>query len=143
MKSKVQIQGYVTGLDENKDVLIKAKIDSFFDEGIANTIKNLVINRSGVKSYSDYKKCLGRDINIIDDCSLRLYFTDTECSLEDADVALLSKLEGSYYSDISLVGYSEYTITGYDVKKCQIGGHDLLSIIANYIGKYMILVMEW
>lgn len=55
----------------------------------------------------------------------------------------MSKLEGGYYSDISLVGYSEYTITGYNVEKCQIGGHNLLSIIENYIGKYMILVMEW
>ena len=84
-----------------------------------------------------YKRC------IIDDCSLRLYFLDTECSLEEADGALLSKLEGGYYSDISLMWYSEYTITGYNVENCQIGGHNLLNIIENYIGKYMILVMEW
>lgn len=65
IKRKVQIQGYVVELDENKDILIKDEIDSLLGSGVADTIKNLIINRSGVKSYSDYKKCLGRDINII------------------------------------------------------------------------------
>lgn len=50
--------------------------------------------------------------------------------------------EGRFDLEINLVGYSEYTITGYDVEKCTIGGHNLSNILCNHIGEYVNIVVE-
>ena len=58
-------------------------------------------------------------------------------------MALVNKLYGVFEIEKELTGYSEFTITGYDINKCEIGGHNLLDIILSHKDEYMILVMEW
>lgn len=104
-----------------------------------------------------HHKGLGGKRAIIDDCNMRMYFTDKQCDLDEAEIALLTKLEAAGYLDdheakeelcgdfdlmTRLTGYSEWTITGYDVETCTLGGHDLLSILRNHIGDYVNIIVE-
>lgn len=139
---RLEEKGYIVKWnDRSNDIDIKGEGYSSF--GLVDRIQERIEKRDGVKSYSDYKKHLGRDINIIDNCSIRLYFIDKECTLEDADLMVATQLDGKYFSDKDLTGYSEFTILGYEINKCEIGGHKLLDIIREHIGEYMIFVMEW
>ena len=104
-----------------------------------------------------HKKGLGGKRAFIDNCNMRMYFTNKECELDEAEVALLMKLEVEGHLDehklkkefcgdfdllTRLTGYSEWTITGYNVETCSLGGHDLLSILGNHIGEYVNIVVE-
>ena len=140
---ELQVCGLIKGYDSDSSDIKFRSDDSHWDYGLVEYIQRRIEHKTGVQSFSDYKRRLGRNIDIIHGCSLRLYFTDKPCTLEDADILLVSKFEGNYYSDKELTGYSEFTITGYDVNKCEIGGHGLVEIIRQHIGEYMILVMEW
>lgn len=134
--------GFIMGWD-TKSNDIKIKDEGYLDFGLAERIQMRLKRYDGVKSYSNYKNRLGRDISVIDNCSIRMYFTDKECTLEDADLMVATQLDGKYFSDKDLTGYSEYTILGYEINKCEIGGHKLLDIIREHIGEYLIFVMEW
>lgn len=118
-------------------------INSPRNSGVGSTIQEKVQNKDGVKNFCDYENSLGIDSNVIEDCSIRLYFTKEECTLEEADMALVEKLYGVFEVEKELTGYSEFTITGYDISKCEIGSHKLLDIILSHKDEYMILVMEW
>lgn len=104
-----------------------------------------------------HNKGLGGKRAFIDDCNIRMYFTNKECELDEAEVALLIKLEvegyfneheareelgGQFDLTTRLTGYSEWTITGYDVETCTLGGHNLLDILGNHIGEYVNMVIE-
>ena len=41
-----------------------------------------------------------------------------------------------------LTGYSEWTITGYDVETCTLGGHNLMDVLRNHLGEYVNIVIE-
>ena len=108
-----------------------------------------------------HKTGLGGRTTYIPDCAVRMFFTSNECSLDEAEIALLQKLygmgyeikdkdgnkvmsrggeetfEGDYKSNIDLIGYSEFTIIGYDVTTCTLGGHNLLNILSSHIGQYV------
>lgn len=85
---------------------------------------------------------LGEDHCVIKDVNARMYVTDEECSLEDAEIALLDKFEGVCQTEVSLSGYSEWTITGMDVDEFKIGGHDIEQILQSNIGKYVHFIIE-
>lgn len=85
---------------------------------------------------------LGRDHGIIKDVNMRFYITDDQCTLEEAEIALVDKFEGVCMVNTSLVGYSEYTITGMNVDEFTIGGHDIEKELHSYIGKYCWIVIE-
>ena len=104
-----------------------------------------------------HNKGLGGKKAFIENCNIRMYFTDKECDLDEAEIALLMKLEvrgflknheekevfeGRFNLETNLIGYSEFTITGYDIEKCTIGGHNLISIFCDHIGEYVNIVVE-
>ena len=141
---KICLEGFIVGYDNhNDDVLYKGGNNHYKNSGIGSTIQEKVENRDGVKNFCDYENSLGKNSNIIESCSIRLYFAEDKCTLEEADMALVDKLYGVFEIEKELTGYSEFTITGYDINKCEIGGHRLLDIINNHKDEYMILVMEW
>lgn len=88
-----------------------------------------------------YKKGLGGRKGYIEDANIRIYLTDNECSIDEAVESLLYKLEGEIKTDIALTGYSEYTITGYDIKDFSIGGHDLECELSSHIGEYIHFIL--
>ena len=104
-----------------------------------------------------HSKGLGGKKAFIDNCNIRMYFTNKECDLDEAEIALLVKLEVEGYLDghetkeelcgvfdmkTSLTGYSEWTITGYDVDTCTLGGHNLMDILHNHSGEYVNIIIE-
>lgn len=114
---------------------------------------------------NEHHKGLGGERAIIDNCQIRMFFTKTLCELDEAENALLVKLYGMGYSiakdgeevtdnehtenldgefqlKTNFLGYSEYTITGYEVETCTLGGHNLLDILKSHIGQYVNIVVN-
>ena len=98
------------------------------------------------KEYGIYKKHnngLGGRKTIIDDCNLRVYFTDVECELEEAMFAFDNLLYGGdIYTKVNNVGYSEYTITGLELEKFTIGGHSLTWEFEDHIEQYCHILID-
>ena len=87
----------------------------------------------------DYKmlnRGLGEKLTVIPNCSLSIWYTDDECTFEEAQEALLNKLDGCLTVHTVLLGYSEYTITGLALDIFSIGGHDLEREFKDHIGEY-------
>jgi hypothetical protein len=92
---------------------------------------------------SEHRKGLGGIRAIIDDCNIRIYFTDKECELEEAMEAFdVLMYGGDIETKVNKVGYSEYTITGLSLEKFEIGGHDLESELSSHSGEYMHFIIE-
>lgn len=71
------------------------------------------------------------------------YFTNTKCSLEEAQESLLSRMYGGTFKlDIENLGYSDWTITGYNIETCTLGGHNLYDEFKTHIGQYMYLIVD-
>lgn len=86
---------------------------------------------------------LGGRMAYIDNCNIRAYFTDTECELEDAMLAMdVMMYGGDIKTRVNWVGYSEWTITGLDLEEFSIGGHDLEWEFSSHSGKYCHLIIE-
>lgn len=139
--SSVTVSGYVLGYnDKSKDVILK---DNYRQDGLAETLHYKIEHKDGVRSFFDRKRFLGHSIDIINNCNVSIYITKDRCTLEDAKKALRYKLEGAFWEQHFLVGWSEYTITGYSISQCTIGNHKLLDIIDQYRGLYAIVHLEW
>lgn len=98
-------------------------------------------NENGM--VGSHNKGLGGTRTFIDDCNLRAYFTDKECELEEAMMAMdVLMYGGDIKTRVDKVGYSEWTITGLDLVEFSIGGHDLRSELKSHCGEYCHLVIE-
>ncbi len=91
----------------------------------------------------EHHKGLGGRRAIIDDCNMRIWFTDTECELEEAMMSFDNLMYGGdIQTKVTRVGYSEYTITGLDLDEFSIGGHDLASEFGSHYGEYCHILIE-
>lgn len=90
-----------------------------------------------------HRNGLGGTRAFIDDCNLKVWFTDTECELEEAMMSLDNLMYGGdIQTKITKVGYSEYTITGLDLNEFSIGGHDLRTEFSSHYGEYCHIIIE-
>lgn len=86
---------------------------------------------------------LGTKEITIPDISMSAYFTDSERTREQAQTEFLTFLfEGEYAMSGRYVGYSEWTITDFNVDTCTLGGHDLITELRSYDGKYINMIIE-
>lgn len=93
--------------------------------------------------FGEHNRGLGGRKAYIDDCSMRAYFTDKECELEEAMLAMdLIMYGGDIKTRVDWCGYSEWTITGLDLEEFSIGGHDLEYEFDSHLGKYCHLIIE-
>ena len=137
--------------------IIERNYDGNIDIGGCDFVDFMYDFADNVGLAKEHNKGLGGKRAIIDDCNMRMYFTNKECELDEAEIALLAKLEVEGYLDeheakeelcgdfdlmTRLTGYSEWTITGYDVESCTLGGHNLLNILGSHIGEYVNIVVE-
>ena len=91
----------------------------------------------------EHHKGLGGRRAYIEDCNIRAYFTDKECELEDAMLAMdVLMYGGDIKTRVDWCGYSEWTITGLDLEEFSIGGHDLENEFSSQYGKYCHLIIE-
>lgn len=91
----------------------------------------------------EHRKGLGGRVSYIEDCNLRIYFTNKKCKLEEAMLAMDNYMYGGdLKTRVNWCGYSEYTITGLNLDTFTIGGHDLDSILCSHIGEYCHIIIE-
>jgi hypothetical protein len=63
-------------------------------------------------------------------------------TIDEAMESLLYSIYGELKTDIALVGYSEYTITGYSLEDFSIGGHNLDYELSDKIDNYVHFILE-
>jgi hypothetical protein len=114
--------------------------DYYMKESIIGRIENYA-ERNGF--FARTNKGLGGKRALIEDCSMRAYFTKEKSSLYEAQMGLVNMMYGGdMETKVSYVGYSEWTITGLDLDKFTIGGHDLTEELQSHYGEYMHLIIE-
>lgn len=93
--------------------------------------------------YAETSRGLGGRHALIKNCNIRAYFTKKETSLYVAQMAHdIMMYGGDLTTEVSYVGYSEWTITGLDIDEFKIGGHDLTREFNSHIGEYIHLIIE-
>lgn len=108
-----------------------------FIEGISNKTSHMY-NEDVEEHGLGYSVCTSED-NI----QLRYYISDDEItSKEEIAEKYLEKILGSIDIALENIGYSEYTITGYDLINFRLGGHDLEKLFSNYLGKYTCIIVN-
>lgn len=95
--------------------------------------------------YFDYMRIdegLGRKITTIANAHLSIWFSDEECTLEEAQMNFESYVvTGNLLTQGHYVGYSEYTIEGFNVDDLIIGGHNLDYELKQHIGQYIHFIL--
>lgn len=76
-------------------------------------------------------------MQVIPNVLVQIWTTDKKCSLDNAKRGQLRKELGDLAVVGQETGYSEYTITGFDVTSAFIGEHNLQNIVNNNYGKYV------
>lgn len=103
------------------------------------TIAELIMNYF---NYTILDSGLGVKITMVPNANLRIWFSDEECSLEEAQMNLESyMITGDLLTEGHYIGYSEWTITGFDIDRMIIGGHDLNSELRDHIGQYVHIIL--
>lgn len=88
---------------------------------------------------------LGGERAVIDDCQIAMYTTKRKMTFEEAQKKFMDKLfgfSGAYEMEANYTGYSEFTILGFDLDTCCIGGHDINQILLDHIGEYANIRIE-
>lgn len=139
---QVTLKGWLVGKDDYDDDI--RFYDPEYGSGrlLGDTLQQQLLDED-VTTYCDSKNRLGHRVCIINNCFVRLYVSDEELTLEEAEICLASKFDGKFFLDTDLTGYSEWTITGMDLNTLECGGHSILEELKSYYGKYIILVIEW
>lgn len=132
--------------DDDGNVAIKQK-EGYFCEVLAEEIGHFIEENNDKTSaiYSqEVVEDLGYSICIREDnIQLRFYVSDNKIeSREKIEEKYLQKMFGSIDIAVENLGYSEYTITGYNVSNFMLGEHDLEKIFSNYLGKYVCIIVE-
>lgn len=113
---------------ENRGSSIISDIESFADE---------------YGMTGEHRKGLGGRRAYIDNCNMRAYFTDKECTIEEAMESMITYMYGGdIKTKVDRVGYSEWTITGLSLDEFTIGGHDLERELRSHYGEYCHLIIE-
>ena len=85
---------------------------------------------------------LGRKITTIENANLRCWFSDNVCTLEEAQMNFESYMvTGNLLTQGHYIGYSEWTIEGFNIDDLIIGGHDLETELKEHIGQYIHFIL--
>ena len=141
--SKIIINGWI-GEEEYDEIL--PSIDEIpIHEILNDKIDELDISSNNSLCYKedDHKIAINKMINNV---FMQIHVSDKEITLEEANNNCILMSLGQLDIYETWYGYSEWTIMGYDLHSFRLvgndGEHDLNSIFLNYVGKYLILVVE-
>ena len=141
--SKIIINGWI-GEEEYDEIL--PSIDEIpIHEILNDKIDELDISSNNSLCYKedDHKIAINKMINNV---FMQIHVSDKEITLEEANNNFILMSLGQLDIYETWYGYSEWTIMGYDLHSFRLvgndGEHDLNSIFLNYVGKYLILVVE-
>lgn len=90
----------------------------------------------------DKSRTLGNVITVIPNCSMYAYFTEEECTLDEAKESLIDEIYGTCLCTAHYTGYSEWTIIGLKVDSLTLGGHDLVKEFKSHKGEYVHLLIN-
>lgn len=88
---------------------------------------------------------LGGKRAVIGCCRIVMYTSKRKMTFEEAQERLLDQMfgaEGVFEMEANYTGYSEYTITGFNLDNCTLGGHNLNRILLSHEGKYANILVE-
>lgn len=140
MKSSFYMQGLLTRTDND------IEIDELNRRGWVDLVAERLIPFAQENGYwicDDHTDVFTEQHVTIPNCNIRVYATRRPSSLEEAMLAFDTYLESGELSiDGNTVGYSEWTITGFDVNKFQIGGHDLRTELKKYTDMWIHFILE-
>lgn len=96
--------------------------------------------------YADrHSRGLGGEDAYIPKCQICMYLTDKKMSFDEAQNQFLKDVfcdNGDFTLEGYNTGYSEWSIDGYDLEKCSLGGHDLNEILLYHKGRYANIYIE-
>lgn len=114
---------------------LSVEIGDFIEE---TSNKTSAIYSEDIDKYWGYRTCTSED-NI----QLRYYISDSKINSQDEiQEKYLQKIVGNMDIAVENIGYSEYTITGYETENFKLGGHNLEEIFSNYIEKYVCIIVD-
>lgn len=142
--SKIIINGWI-GEEEYDEIL--PSIDEIpIHEILTDKIIELGISTNDSLCYNDEDKDTIAINTMVDNVFVQIHVSDKEITLEEANNNFILMSLGQLDIYETWYGYSEWTIMGYDLHSFRLvgndGEHDLNSIFLNYVGKYLILVVE-
>lgn len=80
--------------------------------------------------------------DVLEDIIFKMYSSDKECSLEEAEHGHLEQMLGALTLTGQEYGYSEFTTEGFNVHSATMGGHNLQKIIDSKAGKFLHITLE-
>ena len=131
------LQGWL-GLDADSEIgIFKTKRRKACDY---ESISELIMDHF---NYEQTDEGLGTKKTFIPNANLKCWFSDTRCTLEEAMMDFESYLAtGDLLTKGHYTGYSEWTITGFEVDCLTIGGHDLRQELKQHDGQYMHMILS-
>ena len=127
------LQGWI-GCNSEGNLGLAEEIDDYY-ESIAESIMDYF-------NYTKLNRGLGEKITMIPNANLRCWFSDEKCTLEEAQMNFDSYiLTGNLLTQWHYTGYSEWTITGFNIDDLIIGGHDLETELKEHIGQYIHFIL--
>lgn len=116
------------------------------DRAITDILWEMVCDEPTVGKNINKNSGLGKKKTILYNCQMYAYFTKDKCTLEEAQESMdvyLYTGEGVCECEGQYTGYSEWTITGFDIDEFEINGHDLRAIFNEHAGEYVNFVINY
>lgn len=142
--SKIIINGWIE--KEEYDEILPSIDEIPIHEILNDKIDELDITSNNSLCYNeedDRKIAINKMINNV---FVQIHVSDKEITLEEANNNFILMSLGQLDIYETWYGYSEWSIMGYDLQSFRLvgndGEHDLNDIFLNYVGKYLILVVE-
>ena len=142
--SKIIINGWIE--EEEYDEILPSIDEIPIHEILNDKIDELDITSNNSLCYNeedDHTIAINKMINNV---FVQIHVSDKEITLEEANNNFILMSLGQLDIYETWYGYSEWTIMGYDLQSFRLvgndGEHDLNDIFLNYVGKYLILVVE-
>ena len=142
--SKIIINGWIEKDEYGEDVSYINDIP--IHDILTDKIIELGISTNDSLCYNDEDKHILSINTMVDNVFIQIHVSDKEITLEEANNNFILMSLGQLDIYETWYGYSEWTIMGYDLQSFKLvgndGEHDLNDIFLNYVGKYLILVVE-
>lgn len=129
---ELNLEGFVSFDGADRVIFCKKKNDYYCSIDVVYEIRDfLQKNKIGTAYETDGGLYgLGKEIQLISDCNISMYFTKSKKTLEEAMLSVDTILYGGdYEAETDYDGYSEFTITDCELTTLTIGNHDLKEIL--------------
>lgn len=104
-----------------------------------------VVNESEHGTAYRHNVFMGGERAFIENCKIVMYTSKKKMTFEEVQKQFLDEMFGAcggYEMEAYYSGYSEWTITGFDLETCRLGGHDLNQILLSHTGEYANIEVE-